>query len=302
MTLPELLKEAEVEVVGATPASKRTAHGPFKTPFPTSSRTPASGLVREIRAAGVEDRVWTRDDWKQLDACFTDERLEAGRRLGLGVGEDALAGVDLVRVEDVVARFVALMGGTDVVDSFGATWGRFVVLIPRVSNGTNHRTIGMICCVAQRHCRRSNVPETLPLLPRHIPLMYLVLTEGGLRWTCPILLLLDVAPLPNEHSDSSCPPLLPTRRSRIFPRRNQRSFLHRFSHLGTLIYWKKQLQSVNRARRCMLRPRQTQVLHYLKRHQRPQLRSHPQQNSHIPPSDRSRALSTHLQWVFLQRA
>jgi len=41
--------------------------------------------------------------------CFTDERLDVAEKLGLG--SDKIADVDDVKVEDVVERFVEMMGG-----------------------------------------------------------------------------------------------------------------------------------------------------------------------------------------------
>jgi len=36
------------------------------------------GLGHDARKG--DSRPWTRDDWKQLDACFTDERSDVGAR------------------------------------------------------------------------------------------------------------------------------------------------------------------------------------------------------------------------------
>jgi hypothetical protein len=112
-TLPELLKEAEAEMVTGTPV-KVGIRDPFKTPLPQFAYPVLFNL-------GGEQRLWTREDWKQLDACFTDERLEVGHRLQVNEG---LAPIDRVRVEDVVQRFMLLMGGEEVVHSLGDEWSR----------------------------------------------------------------------------------------------------------------------------------------------------------------------------------
>jgi len=91
---------------------------PFKTPAPRGASFPLER--RETTAT----REWTKDDWKQLDACFTDERLDVAERLGLG--SDKIADVDDVRVEAVVQRFVEMMGGSRVVNGWGSDWDRWV--------------------------------------------------------------------------------------------------------------------------------------------------------------------------------
>ena len=123
MTLPELLHDVEVELEnnsGLLSAkgihSKMDEGDLFKTPLPARYMEciSLSGLSRE-----VTEGEWTRENWKQLDACFTDERLEVGARLGLG--EEVLAGMDAVPVEDVVSRFMKLIAG-DGVHKFGMPW------------------------------------------------------------------------------------------------------------------------------------------------------------------------------------
>jgi hypothetical protein len=120
MTLPELLMHAEEGLENTerkTPVKSSSAYrDPFKTPAPRGASTP------EVREPMMTTREWTKDDWKQLDACFTDERLDVAEKLGLG--SDKIAGVDDVRVEDVVDRFVEMMGGNLVVDGWGSDWDR----------------------------------------------------------------------------------------------------------------------------------------------------------------------------------
>lgn len=121
MTLPELLLQAEVglekaETVHTTPVKGLSVHrDPFKTPAPRGISLPFDRLHDGTRG-------WTKEDWKQLDACFTDERLDVAEKLGLG--PDAMADVDDVRIEDVVDRFIQMMGDARVVDSWGSDWDR----------------------------------------------------------------------------------------------------------------------------------------------------------------------------------
>ncbi|KZP28154.1 hypothetical protein FIBSPDRAFT_1039810 [Athelia psychrophila] len=121
MTLPQLLMHAEKDlehVDGAFGTPPRTARAPvaaLKTPPPVNSES-------SLPQPQVEKGEWTKNDWKHLDACFTDERLEVGERLGLD--EDALADVDDVQIESVVDKFIEMMGGTTVVASWGSLWDR----------------------------------------------------------------------------------------------------------------------------------------------------------------------------------
>lgn len=62
----------------------------------------------EIPSESDSSRGWTKNDWKRLDSCFTDERLAVAARLGLD--NRSLAHVDDVILEDVVDRFIAYNG------------------------------------------------------------------------------------------------------------------------------------------------------------------------------------------------
>ncbi|KAH7924721.1 hypothetical protein BV22DRAFT_1195737 [Leucogyrophana mollusca] len=85
--------------------------------------TPLTASIPPTDAAtGPRAEEWGRADWKRLDACFTEERLSMGAFLGLGDG--ALADVDDVLIENVVDRFVLMMGGEHVLRSLGSCWTR----------------------------------------------------------------------------------------------------------------------------------------------------------------------------------
>jgi hypothetical protein len=157
MTIPELLQEAEEElacggsILGETP-SKRTNGLPaselrpmswgdrlrrakaqeMRTPSPSSTGIPLHGSVRFRSPAGSdiawevskEPRAWSKDDWKTMDACFTDARLEAAERIGLPHG--TLAEVDDVAIEEVLDIFFEVMGGKDIVENLGDDWTEYV--------------------------------------------------------------------------------------------------------------------------------------------------------------------------------
>lgn len=127
MTLPELLHEAEVGLEGG-PRDVLAASGrdPFKTPLPRRLLPPLPSsmpaIQRNVSSIPSTEQLWTKDDWKKLDACFTDERLLAGSRLGLK--DDVLADVDEVQPENVLNRFVELMGGEEANGQRGDAWTR----------------------------------------------------------------------------------------------------------------------------------------------------------------------------------
>ncbi|EGN92530.1 hypothetical protein SERLA73DRAFT_79466 [Serpula lacrymans var. lacrymans S7.3] len=116
-TLPALLQEAEGTIHQFTP-NKPAQTESYKAPI--SSINAALNEVSE--SIDPSNRKWTKEDWKYLDACFTEERLSVGAQLGQDEG--SLSGVDEVVVEDVVDRFVLLKGGIDIVDNFGPLWTR----------------------------------------------------------------------------------------------------------------------------------------------------------------------------------
>jgi hypothetical protein len=70
-------------------------------------------------------REWGKNDWKILDACFTDERLDAGEKMGMAEG--AQADVTDIRLDDVVNRFAEVIGGDAGLAVLGPSWTRLVV-------------------------------------------------------------------------------------------------------------------------------------------------------------------------------
>lgn len=120
MTLPELLSEAESELGSPTFLKPRQQHIPrTPSPAPAPFRRPEEPLVIDTDGP----REWSRSDWKLLDACFTDARLEIGARWG---SEGTLGDVDAVELEDVVERFVDIFGGESVVSGLGPSFERYV--------------------------------------------------------------------------------------------------------------------------------------------------------------------------------
>ncbi|KAG5353073.1 hypothetical protein C0989_010696 [Termitomyces sp. Mn162] len=139
-TLPELLKQAEAAVSG-TPAKFETSSHLF-TPVPRPS---AIGLARSLFNNAAKERVWSKDEWKLLDACFTDERI--------ALGDGQLAPVDHVQHENVVRRFVDLLGGEEVVNKWGEDW-ETENLVQRVKALQNKQRKGIVA------------PPTTPNTPR----------------------------------------------------------------------------------------------------------------------------------------
>ncbi|KAJ6454662.1 hypothetical protein C8R45DRAFT_1189305 [Mycena sanguinolenta] len=116
-------------------------------PLPESDDESDSAHEDEEEHRGM-GREWTKAEWKALDACFTDERIEVARRMGMvlnvspapgpstpvrqpslggnDIGDDApvvmMASADAVDLGAVVARFVKMVGGEEVVKGWGAAW------------------------------------------------------------------------------------------------------------------------------------------------------------------------------------
>ena len=132
MTLPELLQEAELEVRDSPYLSQRSlvlpARGdPFHTPIAAKYRAQTADVRiadQMVYGGDIGEREWTKEDWKHLDACFTDQRLEVGSRLA-GAEQDLLASVDMVSIDDVVDKFVVSKGGFETIARFGELWSRY---------------------------------------------------------------------------------------------------------------------------------------------------------------------------------
>lgn len=130
-TLPELLKEAEVDLGRSGSVNSR-----FSTPVRTRQFphvTPQFVRDSSIESAVIEPRAWSKSDWKLLDSCFTDERLDVAERQGLPEGE--LADTSDVDMSDVVERFVEAIGGDSALAILGDSWTRYeFICISRVYN------------------------------------------------------------------------------------------------------------------------------------------------------------------------
>ncbi|KAK2465623.1 hypothetical protein APHAL10511_002515 [Amanita phalloides] len=122
-TLRNLLEEVESEVsfIGTPtkggrepPLSRRLSLGVFGLSF-IDCLTNREG-----------ESEWTKDDWKLLDACFTDERLVLGRRLQLE--GDGLVDVDAINIDCVVDRYIGILGGENSVKRLGMDWERDVIV------------------------------------------------------------------------------------------------------------------------------------------------------------------------------
>ncbi|KZS97044.1 hypothetical protein SISNIDRAFT_449764 [Sistotremastrum niveocremeum HHB9708] len=105
--LRELLHEAEASIAG-TPRPLRgdVVSEASHTPLPLRFSFPTREEVAP--PAGGEDlpREWTKSDWKNLDRCFSDERLARG-------ANGIMADVDQVDPEDVVDRYTTEVGPID---------------------------------------------------------------------------------------------------------------------------------------------------------------------------------------------
>ena len=113
MTLPELLMETErsSKQLPKSASPKSTELKGVTTPH----KTPLTQVIPPVQktdpSARSGSRSWTKEDWRNLDACFTDQRLILGARQGLA--RDQLAAVDDIALEDVVARFIEEFGPFD---------------------------------------------------------------------------------------------------------------------------------------------------------------------------------------------
>ena len=115
ISLPELLERAETELRSTPSRSRSASIAAGSVGSPQKERF--GFLYPDADASGP--REWSKADWKLLDSCFTDERYEVGEEQGIG-GD--LASVDDVLLENVVDRFVDLMGGLDKVLGHGPSW------------------------------------------------------------------------------------------------------------------------------------------------------------------------------------
>lgn len=119
MTVPQLLQEAELSVE----QRERTLHTPsrngsfasdtsFKLPLALDRpifETPGPRRHARPMFNSSGPRGWEKDDWKLLDACFTDERIALGT--SKRIGETTLAPVEDVVLDNVVNRFLDYTGG-----------------------------------------------------------------------------------------------------------------------------------------------------------------------------------------------
>lgn len=193
-TLPKLLAEAEAEVVRMSPVKGSLVRegfdgvghrDPFKTPLPRRVeylKKVSIGSRKQVDEHSNNDeesreRIWTKEDWKQLDGCFTDERLAIGHRLSAEFTQDGLAPVDMVQLSDVVERFLVLMGGLEVVETYGGAWERDC-LTQRVHALQNKQRSGKVA------------PPTTPHVPNTSGFNAL---EGGTR--IPFMEVPDFTPL-----------------------------------------------------------------------------------------------------------
>lgn len=167
MTLPELLDRTEAslhkEELSAhfSPLRNVSFADDFSTP--TKQIIPSFDRFKASPARPVGPRAWSKSDWKQLDACYTDERLALGELLGLGA--DELASADVVELEDVVERFVKILGGDEVLEQFGSQWTRCVYQPYNVNRRMSHISIIVMNYSSVReHCKESNALAIMQLL------------------------------------------------------------------------------------------------------------------------------------------
>ena len=123
--MPELIREAETELEKSFSGSER-----FTTPMRTNLSVASTSRSQYIDPSRLFDptgpREWAKNDWKILDACFTDERLDVAEKMGMAEG--SLADVTDIRLDDVVSRFVEVIGGDAALAGLGPSWMRLVSL------------------------------------------------------------------------------------------------------------------------------------------------------------------------------
>jgi hypothetical protein len=71
-------------------------------------------------------RAWTKNDWKVLDACFTNERVAKGSGTSSGISFN-MENADSVDLEAVVGRFLDAIDAPSNADEFGVDWIRWVL-------------------------------------------------------------------------------------------------------------------------------------------------------------------------------
>ena len=121
--MPDLIREAESELEKSFSGSDR-----FATPIRANLSVASTSFSRYIDPSRLFDptgpREWGKNDWKILDACFTDERMDTAEKMGMAEG--SLADVTSILLDDVVNRFLEVIGGDDILATLGASWGRLV--------------------------------------------------------------------------------------------------------------------------------------------------------------------------------
>ena len=124
--MPELIREAESELEKSFGGSDR-----FATPIRGNLSMVSTSHPRYVDPSLLFDpigpREWGKNDWKILDACFTDERLDTAEKMGMAEG--SLADVTDIRLDDVVNRFVDVVGGETVIAALGSSWARLVLTL-----------------------------------------------------------------------------------------------------------------------------------------------------------------------------
>jgi hypothetical protein len=116
--MPGLIREAESEL-------EKSFGGSDRLTTPMGSNNSYSRYIDPSRLFDpTGPREWGKNDWKILDACFTDERLDTAEKMGMVEG--SLADVTDIRLDDVVNRFVEIVGGEAVLAALGSSWGRLV--------------------------------------------------------------------------------------------------------------------------------------------------------------------------------